>query len=101
MNSTEEEQPREGCSCGGVLFCFGKIRSSPTMVASPIYRGHGPLPKYLSEKGANNDHFEGEHLVQLILTKVGLWLPKALAMMPSWAPRRPLSAVLLVLVLLH
>ena len=37
----------------------------------------------LSGKGANNGHFEGEHLVQAILTKVGLRLPKALAMTPS------------------
>ena len=37
-------------------------------------------------EGRNNDHFEGEHLVQVILTKVGLRLPKALVMTPSWAP---------------
>ena len=100
MNSTKEEQPREGCSCGGVLgeellrLCGSRsdlsLRLRPpllsTAVAIPIYRGPGPLPKYLSGKGANNGHFEEEHLVQAILTKVGLRLPKALAMAPSWAP---------------
>ena len=53
MNSTREEQPREErCSCAwrvlrGVdpsLFALDEMPS--TMVASPIYRGPGPLPKY-------------------------------------------------------
>ena len=59
MNSTEEEQPREeGCSCGGVVRCLGRIRPKmpldemlpdempSTAVAIPIYRVPGPLPKY-------------------------------------------------------
>ena len=47
------------------------------MVASSIYRGRPwASSQILSRKGANNGHFEGEHLVQVILTKVGLRLPK-------------------------
>ena len=46
MNSTREEQPREGCSCGGVVPLEGSIPDAS--VASPIdrVRGPGPLPKY-------------------------------------------------------
>ena len=57
------------------------------MVASPIYRGPGPLPKYLGGKGSHNDQFEGGQLVHAILTKGGLRMPKALVVMPPWAPR--------------
>ena len=52
----KEEQPREGLFLaggdellGGVQSPFSLSRISiplPTMVASPIYRGPGPLPKY-------------------------------------------------------
>ena len=35
--------------------------------------------------------FEGRQLVQVILTKGGLRLPKALVVTPSWAPRWPPS----------
>ena len=59
----------------------------PTVVASPIYRGPGPLPKFLGGKGSHNNQFEGGQLVQAILTKGGLRLPKALVVTPSWAPR--------------
>ena len=57
----------------------------PTMVASPIYRGPGPL-KILSGKGANNGQFERGQLVQLFLTKGGLRLQKALAVTLPWDP---------------
>ena len=59
----------------------------PMAVASPIYRGPGPLPKCLGGKGSHNGQFEGGQLVQAILTKGGLRLPKALVVTPSWAPR--------------
>ena len=58
----------------------------PMVVASPIYRGPGPLPTCLGGKGSHNDRFEGGQLVQAILTKGGLRLPKALVVTPSWAP---------------
>ena len=57
-----------------------------TVVASPIYRGPGPLPKYLGRKGSHNGQFEGGQLAQAILTKGGIRLPKALVVTPSWAP---------------
>ena len=58
-----------------------------TVVASPKYiERPWSSSQILSGKGANNGHFEGEHLVQLILTKVGLRLPKALVITMSWAP---------------
>ena len=38
-------------------------------------------------EGSHNDQFEGGQLVQVILTKGGLRLPKALVVTPSWAPR--------------
>ena len=41
----------------------------------------------IEREGPNNGHFEGEHLVQLILTKVGLQLPKTPVMTPTWAAR--------------
>ena len=63
----------------------------PMVVASRIYRGPGPLPKCLGEKGSHNGQFEGGQLVQAILTKGGLRLPKVLVVMPSWAPWSPLS----------
>ena len=59
----------------------------PMVVASPIYRGPGPLPKFLGGKGFHNGQFEGGQLVQAILTKGGLRLPKALVVTLSWAPR--------------
>ena len=60
----------------------------PTLgVASPIYRGLGPLPKCLGGKGSHNCQFEGGQLVQAILTKGGLRLPKALVVTTLWSPR--------------
>ena len=59
----------------------------PSMVASPTYRGPGPLPKMRAGRAPTIGHFEGEHLVQVIQTKGGLRLPKALVMTLSWAPR--------------
>ena len=59
----------------------------PTVVASPIYRGPSPLPKYLAGRDPTTAKFEGRQLVQVILTKGGLRLPKALVVTPSWAPR--------------
>ena len=65
------------CGLGGVDSVQGemdqakfKTPSLAMVVASPIYRGPGPLPKYLRGKGANNGQFERGQLVQLILTKV-------------------------------
>ena len=50
MNNTKEEQPREGCSCGGVAPLEGFVfESLSSVVASPIYSGLGPLPKYERE----------------------------------------------------
>src|SRR4051812_39018900 len=43
-----------------------------------IGKGPGPLPKYLSGKGANNWPIQRGTSGTLILTKVGLRLPKAL-----------------------
>ena len=60
--------------------------SPPMVVASPIYRGPGPLPKCLGGKGSHNGQLEGGQLVQAILTKGGLRLPKALVVTLSWAP---------------
>ena len=57
------------------------------VVASPIYRGTDPLPKCLGGKGPYNGQFEGGQLVQAILTKGGLRLPKALVVTTSSAPR--------------
>ena len=57
------------------------------VVASPIYRGPGPLPKCLGGKGSHNGQFEGGQLVQVILTKGGLRLPKTLVVTPLWAPQ--------------
>ena len=51
------------------------------VVASPIYRGPGPLPKCLGGKGSHNGQFKGGQLVQAILTKDGLRMPKALVVM--------------------
>ena len=45
------------------------------------------LFQILSGKGSHNGQFEGGQLVQAILTKGGLRLPKALVVTPSWAPR--------------
>ena len=59
---------------------------APVVVVSPIYRGPGPLPKCLGGKGSHNGQFEGGQLVQAILTKGGLRLPKALVVTPLWAP---------------
>ena len=53
----KEEQPREGLFLAGGDELLGGVQSPfslslsdliplPTMVASPIYRGPGPLPKY-------------------------------------------------------
>ena len=43
----------------------------PTVVASPIYRGPGPLPKYRAGREPTTaGKFEGGQLVQAILTKV-------------------------------
>ena len=45
--------------------------SLSTMVASPIYRGPGPLPKYRAGREPTTaGKFEGGQLVQAILTKV-------------------------------
>ena len=51
------------------------------VVASPIYRGPGPLPKCLAGRDPTMANFEGRQLVQVILTKVGLRLPKVLVVM--------------------
>ena len=48
MNSTREEQPREGCSSGGDAFWEG-FNPDPFLLwwlALFIERGPGPLPKY-------------------------------------------------------
>ena len=45
----------------------------------------------LGGKGYHNDTLEGGQLVQVILTKGGLRLPKVLVVTPSWAPCRPPS----------
>ena len=58
----------------------------PMVVASPIYRGPGPLPKCLGGKGSHNGQFEGGQLVQAILTKGGLRLQNALVVTTSCAP---------------
>ena len=43
---------------------------APTVVASPIYRGPGPLPKYRAGREPTTaGKFEGGQLVQAILTK--------------------------------
>lgn len=63
------------------------IRPLAKVVASPIYRGPGPLPKYSAGRDATMAKFEGRQLVKVILTKGGLRLPKALVVTPSWAPR--------------
>ena len=75
------------------LSSFASQSDDDSMTAPPLYWGGYPYlsrpwssSEILSGKGANNGHFEGEHLVQVILTKGGLRLPKALAMTPSWAP---------------
>ena len=54
---------------------------------SPIYSGHGPLPKCKAGRDATAAKFEGRQLVQVILTKGGLRLPKALVVTLPWAPR--------------
>ena len=58
----------------------------PMAVASPIYRGLGPLPKYQAGRDPTTAKFQGGKLVQVILTKGGLRKPKALVVTPSWAP---------------
>src|SRR3954466_4508836 len=47
-----------------------------------IGKGPGPLPKYLSGKGANNCPIRRGTSGTLILTKVGPRLPKALCLAP-------------------
>ena len=42
-------------------------------------------PQILSGKGCHNGQFEGGQLVQAILTKGGLQLPKVLVMTQSWS----------------
>ena len=37
----------------------------PSMVASPTYRGPGPLPKMRAGRAPTIGHFEGEHMVHL------------------------------------
>ena len=74
MNSTREEQPPEvevflwlGSRSGWM-----RLRShlSSTMVARPIYRGPGPLPKYRAGREPTTaGKFGGGQLVQAILTK--------------------------------
>ena len=56
------------------------------VVASPIYRGPGRLPKCLGGEGSHNGQFGGGEVGKAILTKGGLRLPKALVVTPSWAP---------------
>ena len=90
MNSTEEEQPRERCYCDGVdeLGLGRDSRCPPIVVAISIYRGPGPLPKYrVGREPTTASEFEGGQLVQAILTKDGLRLPKALVVTPPWALR--------------
>ena len=58
----------------------------PTVVASPIYRGPSPPPKYQAGRDPTMAKFEGRQLVQVILTKGGLRLPKALVVTLLWAP---------------
>ena len=41
----------------------------------------------IRREGTHNEQFEGGQLVQAILTKGGLRLPKDLVVTPSWAPR--------------
>ena len=68
--------PRRGVLELGELVCgLGGMdpvpdQLPPMVVASPIYRGTGPLPKCLGGKGSHNGQFEGGQLVQAILTKV-------------------------------
>ena len=57
-----------------------------TMVASPIYRGPGPLPNVRREGIPQRPSLKGGQLVQAILTKGGLRLPKALVVTLLWAP---------------
>ena len=80
----------------GELVCVDSL-SSGLLVSSELGACYGggwfylyrpwSSSQILSGKGANNGHFERGHLVQVMLTKGGLRLPKALALMPSWAPR--------------
>ena len=37
MNSTREEQPREGCSCGGVVPLEGSIPAAPILWWLALY----------------------------------------------------------------
>ena len=48
------------------------------VVASPIYRGPGPLPECCTGRDPTTTNFEGRQIVQVILTNGGLHLPKAL-----------------------
>ena len=45
----------------------------------------------IRREGIHNDQFEGGKRVQVILTKGGFCLQKALVVTLPWAPRRPLS----------
>ena len=53
-----------------VEWIWSKMSCLPMMVASPIYRGPGPLPKYQAGRDPTTARFEGGQLVQAILTKV-------------------------------
>src|SRR3954466_11210575 len=66
-----------------------------------IGKGPWPLPKYLSGKGANNWPIQRGTSGTLILTKVGLRLPKALRRRCSGLHGDLLPTVGLVLVSLH
>ena len=75
---------RRGALVLGELVCVSNRFDPPSMVvASPIYRGPGPLPKYLVGRDPTIAKFEERQLVQVILTKGGLRLPKALVVTPS------------------
>ena len=53
-----------------LVLAFDLFEFSTTVVARPIYRGPGPLPKYrVGREPTMAGKFEGGQLVQAILTK--------------------------------
>ena len=68
------ELPREGSrSEGGMDLIQDQLVQNqlpPTVVASPIYRGPGPLPKCSVGRDPTTAKFEGGQLEHAILTKV-------------------------------
>ena len=64
-----------------------KVRPLLQWWLGPIYSGLGPLPKCSAGRDPTTAMFEARQLVQAILTKGGLRLPKALVVMLLWAPQ--------------